>query len=117
MRFGKDLRLCDATKTGIIESGFEFVPNGYHPFSYYVLGGIDISGEATALNGNAESDDAGDLTTAVNAGYGYDPRLSGFDIAEAAGADAYEQVREMAKTAAKNGESSEESSEVKESTK
>lgn len=116
MRFGKDSRLYDAIETGVIESGFEFIPNGYHPFSYYVLGGIDISGEATALNGNAESDDSSDLTTAVNAGYGYDPRLSGFDIAEAAGKDVYEQAREMAKTAAKEGKSSGESSEATEST-
>lgn len=97
-------------------NGFEFVPYGYHPFSYYVLGGIDVSGQATALNGNAEPDDAGDMTRADGAGYGYDPRLSGFDIAEAAGRDAYEQAREMAKTAAKNGESSGESSDTMEST-
>lgn len=97
-------------------SGFEFVPNGYHPFSYYVLGGIDITGQATALNGNAESDDAGDMTRVDGAGFGYDPRLSGFDIAEAAGADSYEQAREMARTAAKNSESSGESSEATEST-
>lgn len=94
-----------------LKNSFERIPNGYHPFSYYVLGGIDISGEATMLSGNPESDESGDLTSATDAGYGYDPRISGFDIAEAAGNDAYKQVREMAAKAAKDSSEFSEQSE------
>lgn len=99
MRFQRDLHLDDARLTGTVGSGYEIVPNGYHPFSYYVLGGIDLTGDSTTLNGNAESDDSGDMEKASGAGLGYDPRISGFDIAEQAGNDSYEEAREMAKAA------------------
>jgi hypothetical protein len=98
MRFQKNIIVEDSTKKGSLGNSFEFEVNGYHPFSYYVLGGIDLSGDATSLNGNAESDDDSDLSSAVGAGYGYDPRISGFDIAEAAGTDSYQEARELAKT-------------------
>lgn len=112
MRFGK--KSLEVFVDHGFKNSFEAIPNDYHPFSYYVLGGIDISGESTSLSGNPESDESGDLTSATDAGYGYDPRISGFDIAEAAGNDAYKQVREMAAKAAKEPVEASEQSESSE---
>lgn len=116
MRFAKDNDTVVHSDVCSWDASFEIVPNSYHPFSYFVLGGIDISGESTALTGNCESDSSGDLTSATGAGFGYDPRLSGFDIAEAAGTASYEEVRKMAQTASKGGEPSGEPSGEPEST-
>ena len=109
MRFQRD-PFKIATVTLKMVNGFEFVPNGYHPFSYYVLGGIDVAGDSMLLSGNPISDSDGDLTSASDAGFGYDPRLGPFDIAEQAGADVYEDVRRQAMTAARSESQSEESS-------
>ena len=115
MRFErKDLKLSDASHRAIIENAFEAIPNGYKPFSYYVLGGIDVSGDVLNLSGNPESDSAGDMESANGAGPGYDPRVSGFDIAEQSGIEAYQEAIERSRTAAKSSESSE-SSEFSES--
>jgi hypothetical protein len=116
MRYGKDSRDILCSSVPVMKSGFDIVPCSYHPFSYYVLGGIDVSGDATMLNATVESDDSGDMATATGAGAGYDPRISGFDIAEMSGNDVYEQYREKAAKAKREEQSSGESSEATEST-
>jgi len=69
----------------------------YRPFSYYVLGGIDVDGDALLLNATpgSDSDEEIDAGCAVDAAC--DPRVSGFDIAEQSGVDAYKKVQELAK--------------------
>ena len=116
MRFAKNPEEILNSSIPVMDQGFELVPNSYHSFSYYVLGGIDISGEATMLNATVESDDAGDMATATGAGAGYDPRISGFDIAEMSGNNVYEQYREKAAKAKREEQSRSESSEATEST-
>lgn len=99
MRFGKDEKETGVLSSPSMENGYEFIPHSYRPFSYYVLGGIDIDGDSLSLNGGAVGDESGDLMSANGAGLGYDPRTSGFDIAEEAGNDVYEGIRTQAATA------------------
>lgn len=77
-------------------SGFELLPNDYHSFGYYVLGGIDVSGEALRLDGHAEFDDEAEISGSRVVDGTTDPRVSKFDIVEQTGAAAYEKVQQIA---------------------
>ena len=117
MRFQRpDLHIEDSSHRVSFGNSFEFIPFGYKPFSYYVLGGIDVSGDSMNLSGNPESDSADDLSSASGAGAGYDPRVSGFDIAEESGVEAYQEALVKAKTASRSSQQASESSEDTEST-
>ena len=83
-------------RTHFLDQTLEEVPNGYHPFSYYVLGGIDIDGQALAMNGDPMADTDDEISSGCGVDAACDPRVSGFDIAEAAGIEAYQKVQENA---------------------
>lgn len=57
----------------------------YHPLSYYVLGGIDVTGEGLTLDAPVSYDSMDDLEAAVGPDSRCDPRVSFFDIAEDVG--------------------------------
>lgn len=68
----------------------------YHPFSYYVLGGIDVDGDSLLLNADIDFDPEDEIEAGCSVDGATDPRISGFDIAESVGIQAYEKVREKA---------------------
>lgn len=68
----------------------------YRPFSYYVLGGIDVDGDSLTMNADIGFDDDSEIEAGCAVDGACDPRVSGFDIAEQVGIDAYEKVKEKA---------------------
>lgn len=68
----------------------------YRPFSYYVLGGIDVDGDSLLMNADVGFDPEDEIEAGCSVDGATDPRISGFDIAEQVGIDAYEKVREKA---------------------
>lgn len=83
-------------RTQPLDLTVEEIPNGYHPFSYFVLGGIDLDGQALSMNGDAMADPDEELSSGCGADAACDPRVSGFDIAEAAGIEAYAKIKDKA---------------------
>lgn len=86
-------------KIGVLTSSTRFPSISFEdsiqwrPLSYYVLGGIDLDG-VSDLNNNVEYDGDIDETPEVynspDVGQPFfDPRISGFDIAEKLGVDSY----------------------------
>lgn len=80
----------------ILDRSFVTYPGQYRPFSYFVLGGTDLSGESLALNGDAMFDTDEEIDSGVGVDASCDPRISKFDIAEAAGISAFEKVQQEA---------------------
>lgn len=84
----------------------------WRPLSYYISGGIDVSGKATLLNGTPEYDgkqdenpDVFDSSEVLGQPL-YDPRISGFDIAEELGVNSYLEATSALQTPAQSGEPS-----------
>lgn len=86
-----------------------FVPSDhpeYRPFSYYVLGGIDVDGDSLLMNADVGVDSDSDIESGCSVDGSCDPRVSAFDIAEQVGIDAYEKVKEKAQRSQSKSESS-----------
>lgn len=66
----------------------------FHPFSYYVDGGLDLTNTETDLSAKIEFDTDEELEFGATA-YGCDPRISMFDVAEQFGIQAAEQAKEL----------------------
>ncbi len=66
----------------------------YRPLSYYVSGGIDVTGEGLVLDAHVEYDSAEDLASTVGPDSRCDPRVSFFDIAEEVGIRAAKAAEE-----------------------
>ncbi|UNI72419.1 MAG: hypothetical protein [Chaetfec virus UA24_2292] len=82
----------------------------YRPFSYYVLGGIDVDGDALTMNADISFDDDSEIEAGCSVDGACDPRVSGFDIAEKVGIDAYEKVKEKSQRSAVSIQTDENSS-------
>lgn len=84
-----------------IEEVFE--PVIWHPLSYYINGGVDISNESK-LNDTPEYDGSEDelpdvFTSPDVLGQPfYDPRISPFDVAEVIGVETYNEAVSVAQT-------------------
>ncbi|WGL31245.1 hypothetical protein [Dipodfec virus UOA04_Rod_841] len=65
----------------------------YHPLSYYVLGGIDVTGEGLDMSFPVSYDSPEDLESAQPDAR-CDPRVSFFDIAEEVGVRAAKSAEE-----------------------
>lgn len=89
----KEFKLLPAGSLPQVEDSFEGFENGYHPFSYYVLGGVDISGDHTRLDAKVMYDDDADINSGAHDG-SCDPRVSKFDICEQSGVEAFENLQE-----------------------
>lgn len=88
----------------------------YRPFSYYVLGGIDVDGDNLLMSADIDFDPESDIESGCSVDGACDPRVSGFDIAEQVGIDAYNKVLEKAaKSKASTSESSTSESSTSES--
>lgn len=77
---------------------FSVQENSYKPFSYYVLGGLDVDGSALSMDASVEADDDSFLSSAINnledpIASPYDPRTSVFDMVEVTGVSAYEDYK------------------------
>ena len=69
----------------------------YRPFSYYVLGGIDLDGDALKDNAQTTFDSPDDISGVDCSVDGTsDPRVSAFDIIEKAGVQSYERYKQEA---------------------
>lgn len=93
-----------------IPAGFELIPGAYKPFSYFVLGGVDVSGEALRMDSVIEHDESDvcdafmstDPDVEMSTMSQYNPRTSALDMAEMSGVGAYDDYisnREAAKAA------------------
>lgn len=76
----------------ITDENFAFQSNGYHPLSYFVLGGIDVSGEALQEVGGVMSESDSEASFGVPVDPLCDPRTSPFDVAEIYGIESYENA-------------------------
>lgn len=79
----------------------------YRPFSFYVLGGIDVDGDALNMDAPTSFDDD-ESSSGIDcvADATSDPRISPFDIVERAGVSAYEKYKAEAATSRQKAEES-----------
>lgn len=69
----------------------------FHPQSYYIKGGVDISGRHLALDGDEKFDSEGDLKSgSITAAAFSNPRMGFFEIVDALGVDAAQAELEKA---------------------
>lgn len=108
-----------ASPCGNSLSSYDTSENIARPFSYYVLGGIDISGESLRMDASTEFDNDSDIdsfqgvetenlspTDVVSP---FNPRTSVFDMVELTGVGAYDDYQK-GKTSSSTSASSEQSS-------
>lgn len=68
-----------------LKGSYKVKTNVFRPFGYYVLGGTDLSGDATRLSAPAHFDDDSSIAGGCEADALCNPRKSVFDIAEKTG--------------------------------
>lgn len=90
----RNIVVSDVDFVGVIDFDSQ-----WHPLSYYVRGGLDISGTQLSLNNPVEYDgemsENPDVYNSSDVGQPfYDPRISGFDVAERLGVDSYNAAQD-----------------------
>lgn len=66
----------------------------YRSLGYYVLGGLDITGDHLRLDASVSYDSEEDISAGCSVDSLCDPRTSFFDVAEAVGVDCAERMAE-----------------------
>lgn len=69
-----------------------FESSKYEPFSHYVLGGYDLTGEHTALTSNTSFDDDEVVNSLQGTDAMCEPRVSRLDLIESLGIDELEEA-------------------------
>lgn len=63
-------------------------PHDFRPFGYYVCGGLDITGEHTAMDAQVTYDSEEDIKAGCAVDSFTDPTVGFFDVAESMGVEA-----------------------------
>lgn len=66
----------------------------YHPLSYYVLGGVDVTGDGLDLSAPVSFETKDDIDKGVEPDSRCNPRVSFFDIVEGVGVAAAENAEQ-----------------------
>lgn len=81
-----------------VHNSFSEDTESFHPQSYYIKGGVDISGRHLALDGDEKFDSETELKSGnIQAAAFSNPRMGFFEIVDALGADAAQAELEKAK--------------------
>lgn len=75
-----------------LKGSYKVKTNVWHPFGHYVLGGTDLTGEATRLSAPAHFDDDSSIANGCEPDILCNPRKSVFDVAEKTGVTEIEQA-------------------------